>query len=619
MKNYFKHILSVVLTFTSVFGLQAAVITDVPDKDGATIKGLVKCGDQPLADVQVSDGYIVTKTDANGHYWIASEKQCGYVFVCNPFGYKNSQDGKSPEFYKKVTAGSTKVERADFEMVKETNPNHVVLFMADPQLVNKNNDISQFQTYVIPDFNATASKYKEEGKDVYMVILGDLAYNTYAEKYKFWLNNSKSHFTQLKPTTSYFCIGNHDNNISITGDWEASADYRSLFGPTYYSFNAGGVHYIILDNIVYKNTTDDPNGYDCDLTSDIRKWIKKDLANVSKTTPVIVGMHAPLFKRQQVDANGKLNSVAYRYNFSSNLYNTLNGYNVKVFTGHSHANRITTLGNLSEHGVGCAGGDLYWPGKFNAGNIVCSDGSPASYRVMEVTDGDLRIYNKSIGYDRNYQFRAYDLNNCNITNERFCPNYTGNYGTLEDILATGEGKELGYNLRDYNSDGTPKTPNQIMVKVFTFGPTCKIEMFEEGTPLTVKRISGYDPYFIISDLCQRLQNGNKPGGYPMQDSSLFVAQAKSATSTITIKFTDENGDVFVEKMKRPKEFSIANYKIGSSENQVSSVNEIYGNSFDTDSDAPVEYYNLQGVRVENPASGLFIKRQGTKATKILIP
>ncbi len=37
-----------------------------------------------------------------------------------------------------------------------------------------------------------------------------------------------------------------------------------------------------------------------------------------------------------------------------------------------------------------------------------------------------------------------------------------------------------------------------------------------------------------------------------------------------------------------------------------------------DSDAPVEYYNLQGIRVENPANGIYIKRQGSKATKVLI-
>lgn len=37
-----------------------------------------------------------------------------------------------------------------------------------------------------------------------------------------------------------------------------------------------------------------------------------------------------------------------------------------------------------------------------------------------------------------------------------------------------------------------------------------------------------------------------------------------------------------------------------------------------DEDAPVEYYNLQGIRVENPTSGLYIKRQGNKTVKVLV-
>ncbi len=34
--------------------------------------------------------------------------------------------------------------------------------------------------------------------------------------------------------------------------------------------------------------------------------------------------------------------------------------------------------------------------------------------------------------------------------------------------------------------------------------------------------------------------------------------------------------------------------------------------------APVEYYNLQGVKVANPENGLFIKKQGGKATKVVL-
>lgn len=41
-------------------------------------------------------------------------------------------------------------------------------------------------------------------------------------------------------------------------------------------------------------------------------------------------------------------------------------------------------------------------------------------------------------------------------------------------------------------------------------------------------------------------------------------------------------------------------------------------SVEVDDEAPVEYYNLHGVRVENPSAGLYIRRQGNRATKVLI-
>ncbi len=37
---------------------------------------------------------------------------------------------------------------------------------------------------------------------------------------------------------------------------------------------------------------------------------------------------------------------------------------------------------------------------------------------------------------------------------------------------------------------------------------------------------------------------------------------------------------------------------------------------DTDTNAPVEYFNLQGIKVENPSNGIFIRRQGNKVEKV---
>lgn len=35
-------------------------------------------------------------------------------------------------------------------------------------------------------------------------------------------------------------------------------------------------------------------------------------------------------------------------------------------------------------------------------------------------------------------------------------------------------------------------------------------------------------------------------------------------------------------------------------------------------DAPVEYYNLQGIRVDNPVNGIYIRRQGSEISKIIL-
>lgn len=43
-----------------------------------------------------------------------------------------------------------------------------------------------------------------------------------------------------------------------------------------------------------------------------------------------------------------------------------------------------------------------------------------------------------------------------------------------------------------------------------------------------------------------------------------------------------------------------------------------GSLTEDNADAPAEYYNLQGVRVTNPENGLYIRRQGTKVSKVLI-
>ena len=41
-------------------------------------------------------------------------------------------------------------------------------------------------------------------------------------------------------------------------------------------------------------------------------------------------------------------------------------------------------------------------------------------------------------------------------------------------------------------------------------------------------------------------------------------------------------------------------------------------SIEADSNAPIEYYNLHGIKIANPQSGIFIKKQGNRVSKVIV-
>lgn len=75
---------------------------------------------------------------------------------------------------------------------------------------------------------------------------------------------------------------------------------------------------------------------------------------------------------------------------------------------------------------------------------------------------------------------------------------------------------------------------------------------------------------------------------------------ESAANTLTIKSTDAPVDVYSLKI---------NYEPTST-----GVNDIIAD----DANAPVEYFNLQGVRVMNPTKGIYIRKYGSKVTKVCL-
>ena len=82
--------------------LEIIVRIDIPDKAGMNVKGLISCGDAPLSGVCVSDGIQVTRTGADGIYYLNSAKKNGYLFISLPGGYEVPVNKSVPQFFKRL-------------------------------------------------------------------------------------------------------------------------------------------------------------------------------------------------------------------------------------------------------------------------------------------------------------------------------------------------------------------------------------------------------------------------------------------------------------------------------------------------------------------------------------
>ena len=513
--------------------------------EDVTIKGIVTAEGKGLEGVVVSDGYEVTITNADGEYFLASEKKNGYVFISVPGNYEVTTTKNLPQFFKRLGGGSV-VEQKDFALTKTDNTQHVVLALADWHLANRNNDLEQFREDFLPDLNATIATYKAKGVKVYGLTLGDLAWDSY------WYKNNFALPEYLKELNKVNCpifnvIGNHDNDPYAEGDWDAALPFKNIVSPNYYSFNLGNIHYVVLDNVEYINTGASEGkagkgNYNGVIVDAQMEWLKKDLATITdKNTPIVIAMHIPLFSFPRLDDEGE-QTHKVRLENGDKLLSLLQDFEqVRLLTGHTHVNfTVEDTPSITEHNIAAVCATWWWTGKKGyAGNHICKDGSPGGYSVWENDGNKMEWYYKSMGYDKDYQFRVYDLNTIHMTAEKYAPKSTEQaFSKYTDVY------------------GTPNSNNEVLINVWGYDNEWKIEVTENGEPLEVERVSIKDPLHIVSYEALRLNVGSNPTSSFVSNytNHMFKTKASSATSTLLIKVTDRFGNVYTEAMNRPKAF-----------------------------------------------------------------
>ena len=522
--------------------------TEVDKVPGKTTYGrVIDLDGKPVEGVVVSDGVMVTTTDAKGCYALASQRKLGYVFISVPGGYRVAVNRTIPQFFRRFTTSSyTQYECINFLLEAEKNTRHRLVAFTDTHLANRTDDLSQFEASFKPDLKQMAVKAKSEGVPFYALTLGDLAWD------QFWYDNQYSleHYYKTMSDVDvpiYNIPGNHDNDPYVANDFGAEAAFRKWIGPTYYSFNIGDVHYILMDNTLFNNkggaqgVIGDVQDYTEGFTTDELKWLKADLSHVPDGTTVFFGTHIQYSSRPSYKSDGSFAySLSMPAQFRTELVDIFGRYNVHYLSGHTHIMYTNRLSDkFMEHNIAAVCGTWWWTGYYTKNKCnICRDGTPQGSKVFDINGSDVSWRWKPMGHDEKYQLRVYDLNNCLISKSLYCP--SGNKITNEFFSEYVHGYDV------------QRSDNKLLVNVFDYDDGWTVKAVEGGTQLPVKRIDGYDPLHIIHFNTRRMNTNSTAMTFPtLMTSHLFEVSARTATSPVTVTVTDSFGRQYVETVNRP--------------------------------------------------------------------
>lgn len=348
-------------------------------------KGKVTCNGAGVADVVVTDGKYFTKTGMDGSFQLSYNDKATHVYISTPAGYTVRVVNSVPVYWTKLDGADS--GNLNFELIATGNDEkHYFIGVGDPQIRNDAEGTKLQQKLA-----ALKTEIDGLGTDlpVHVMVAGDIVFNTMNMHAR-----SKTEFTKLEQPV-YYCIGNHDHEpmketTTIDNDAPSEAVYISHYGPKYYSFNRGKVHYIVFDNIRFKGGPDD--SHDVFITQEQLDWIEGDLKFVPKNHALVLMSHSPTQTRKAGPSS---------YGNSTALHKLLKGYvNVQILTGHTHYNTVVQGDGMMEHVLGtiCGG---FWEGP------VCLDGALIGYKVFEVDGTDIKWEYAAIGERRNTQFSVF--------------------------------------------------------------------------------------------------------------------------------------------------------------------------------------------------------------------
>ena len=468
----------------------AAEAPVVPCAPGAPVRvsGIVRAGGRGVARVAVSDGLTTVETKEDGRYVLFTSSDRPWVWVSVPAGYRVpvSETGTA-RFFAPLAPdrhGQAAV-RFDLEPLPQGDERHAVLVLGDVQTQDRD-ETGWLHEQTVPDLLETRRALGP--LETIGIAVGDI------------MHDDLSHYPEYERAVQrvgvpcFQVVGNHDLDRDEDIDETSTRTFERHFGPRYYSFDRGAVHYVVLDDIFWHGS-----GYIGYLDAEQLAWLAGDLARIERGRTAVVSLHIPTLGSSHVRQGKKQPEPALAVMNRDLLYRLLEPFRVHILSGHMHESEHLYDGSRHEHVVGAVCG-AWWSGP------ICADGTPNGYAVYEFDGEDVRWRYKCTGHTADYQIRLYPRG------------------------------------------ADPAMPDAVVANVWDWDPAWKVVWYEDGERRgEALRRRGNDPLSV------ELHYGpDKPPRRkwvePYLTDHLFVVPASTKAREVTVEATDRFGRVYTARL-----------------------------------------------------------------------
>jgi predicted phosphodiesterase len=410
MKTWLALLISLVLLNPLFAGKNAKGIVFLDSNKN----GVMDKGEPGIPNVPVSNQIDVVLTDGNGEFSLPVTDRT-IIFVSKPNNYQFPvNDINLPQFYylhfPKGSPGELKFgglkptgdlpKKLYFPLHHESyDSKFTALITGDPQPATDQH-VDYFRDDVLPDMHNVDAKF--------YLALGDIVWDNLA------LYERYNKIVGTLDLPAYNVHGNHDMDFDVPTDEYATETFRRIYGPEYYSFDYGEVHFIVLDDVRYNGWNKEENkrgGYIGEISERQLQWLENDLKYVPENKLVVLSKHIPLYTQP---SRSKASNVTNR----DKLFELLeNRTKLLALSGHTHTTEVFAFdttqgwhapGEFWSVNPGAACG-AWWSGPTDEFGLPLSygmDGSPNGFYVFDFDGTDYRFRFQAAGEDETMQMRV---------------------------------------------------------------------------------------------------------------------------------------------------------------------------------------------------------------------